>query len=591
MEAVDILAKCRLFASLDATALEQLSELCEPVAAAGGRPLFAAGEPPSYLYIVASGRLRAMRPDGKIAGDIGMFEPIGEISIITGEPRSGEVFAMRDSLLLRIARDELLEFVRQHPSALLEMSRVLIGRLRQDQRPAALARAREGQTLALLPADTDVPIGRVTRNLAAALPHEPRVIDEATVDATLGAGASATPFEHGFANTILLGWLAEQERAGERLIYLSHQPSGPWAERCLRQADRVVMIAGPSRAPATSPALALVKRLKMRAPVDLAIVLAGPCPSSLASRWRTAPEIGAHHFLQLDSEPDHRRLARQLSGQGLGLVLGGGGARGFAHIGLIRAMEEAKIKVDLVGGSSMGAFFAGLLASGADSRELRHVARDTFVDHHYLNDYVLPRVSLIRGRRFMARLVEIFGDRMIEDLPLPYFCVSTNLTRGVAVTHDRGPMATWIGTSMAVPGFAPPMVWHGELLADGAILNSLPTDVMLALGRGPVIASDVSVEGGVEVPGVEGPDPEALLRRNRDGEPVTLTDILFRSATLTSETGVRARAAAADLYLRMPVSKIGLFDWKRVDEIIERGYRHAVTSLETWQTKPAGKIG
>eukprot|EP01035_Chromulina_nebulosa_P059248 gene59247-81121_t len=99
----------------------------------------------------------------------------------------------------------------------------------------------------------------------------------------------------------------------------------------------------------------------------------------------------------------------------------------------------------------MGAFFGGLLACGADSRELRRVASETFVQQNFLNDFVIPRVSLIRGRRFGTRLRTIFGEQMIEDLPLPYFCVSTNLTRGTAVVHRQGPLSLWIGTSMAVP--------------------------------------------------------------------------------------------------------------------------------------------
>jgi predicted acylesterase/phospholipase RssA len=193
---------------------------------------------------------------------------------------------------------------------------------------------------------------------------------------------------------------------------------------------------------------------------------------------------------------------------------------------------------------------------------------------------VLPRVSLIRGRRFLGQLRAVFGEQRIEALPLPFFCISTNLTRGIAMIHEAGDLATWVGTSMAVPGVVPPIVWNGELLVDGAVVNSLPTDVMQRLDRGPILASDVSTEGMLQLPGVIGPDPEALLRKSEQTHRPGLVDILFRSATLTSESGVRARAARADLYLRMPVTGIALFDWRRLDEIIERGYRHAMEALE-----------
>ncbi len=271
------------------------------------------------------------------------------------------------------------------------------------------------------------------------------------------------------------------------------------------------------------------------------------------------------------------RLARQLSGRGVGLVLGGGGARGFAHIGLLRALHDLRIPVDLVGGSSMGALIGAMLASGFSVDDMCRITRDMFVDNNLLNDYVFPpRVSLIRGRKFTRKLKEIFGERRIEDLQLPYFCVSTSLTSGEPVLHDEGSLASWITASMSVPGIAPPTVWQGELLVDGAVINSLPTDLMQVLGRGPIIASDVSTEGGVRAPGIEGPDAEALLNWTGTGAAPGFREILFRTATLTSQSGVKRRAELADVYLRMPVGMLGMFDWKLMDEIIDKGYRFAL---------------
>lgn len=102
---------------------------------------------------------------------------------------------------------------------------------------------------------------------------------------------------------------------------------------------------------------------------------------------------------------------------------------------------------------------------------------------------------------------------------------------------------------------------------------------MQRLGRGPIIASDVSTEGGVAAPGVEGPDPDAVLRRDAKGKRVNILQILFRVSTLSSEAGVKSRARQADLYLRMPVGHIQTFDWKLLDQISESGYRHALERL------------
>ena len=237
--------------------------------------------------------------------------------------------------------------------------------------------------------------------------------------------------------------------------------------------------------------------------------------------------------------------------------------------------------IDIAGGSSMGALISSMLACGYSSHEMLHLLRETFVTHNYLNDYMFPRVALVKGRKFLRRLREVFGEQLIEHLRLPWFCVTSNLTRGTAMVHDSGPLEIWLAASMSVPGIFPPVIYKGELLADGAVVNSLPTDVLQTLQRGPIIASDVSTEGSIRAPGIEGPDPEGLLDHwPGPGDPPSLRDILFRTATLTSESGVRRRAASADLYLRMPVGSIGMFEWKRVEEIVERGYQYAMEHLQ-----------
>jgi len=583
MDAAAILSQCSLFASLDGAGLAELASLFCEEQVAGGELLFAAGAPADCLYIVVTGRLRALRADGSVAGDISRLEPIGEISVMTDEPRSGEVYALRDSLLLRIEREALLGFVARYPAAMREITRVLIHRLRQNLRPSSAVTLPSRPALAIVPASASVPVAAFVDRLDQAFRRHgevPERLDAALIDSHLGTGASQLPLTDGVGNSRLIDWLARREAGGQRLLYCADAGREAWSERCMRQADRVLVVTDDRTRPIDSGVPAMLRRLHLRTPIELVMLRDGQMPVTTLREWTANCDLDSHHHLHPGIDADHERLARLLSGRALGLVLGGGGARGFAHIGLIKALEELRRPVDLVGGTSMGAFFGALLAAGADSRELRRIAGETFVQQNFLNDFVIPRVSLIRGRRFSTRLRVIFGEQMIEELPLGYFCVSTNLTRGTAVVHRQGPVSLWVGTSMAVPGVAPPVVWNGDLLADGAIVNSLPTDVMQAEGRGPIIASDVSTEGGLSAPGIEGPDPEALLRRNREGPPLTLADILFRSATLTSESGIKARAARADLYLRMPVSGIGLFDWKRVDEIVERGYRQAQKALE-----------
>lgn len=583
MEARSSLAECVLFAGLSPAALETLATCAETVTVRGGETLFSAGDTSDALYIVATGRLRAVLPSGQVAGDITRLEPLGEIGVLAGEPRGASVHALRDSQLWRFSREAFYAFVLDHPAALVAMARVIVGRLRENNRAAQLAATRRTRTFAVisaLPATVGEPL---VRGLQAALSggdgQRCRLIDAAAVDAQFGAGAARTPAAGQDADAELMRWLNRLEADSDHLIYDAGAGSDAWSMRALRQADRVLVVADANAPPQPSRMIDALVRAAVRTPVDLVLLRPEGAAASAAASWQQALHAQGHYFVRPGSTADIDSLARQLTGRGLGLVLGGGGARGFAHIGLLRALAELKVPVDLVGGTSMGAFVSGLHACGHDHRAILDLARETFVSRNLLNDYMLPRVALIGGRKLRKRLQEVFGDAQIEQLRMPYFCVSTNLTRGCAVVHDSGPLAAWVATSMCIPGVAPPVAWKGDLLADGAVVNSLPSDVMQGLARGPIIASDVSTEGSIAAPGIEGPDFEAVLRRGADGRKVGLLDILFRTSTLTSESGVKRRAECADLYLRMPVGGISTFDWQALDSLAEKGYQHAMARL------------
>ncbi|AXQ27545.1 cyclic nucleotide-binding protein [Solimonas sp. K1W22B-7] len=579
MDTRTILAQTPLFSRLQPEALDALSAHTELLGIRSGSVLFEQGEPADSMYIVSTGRLRAVNKDGSLLGDIGHHEPIGEIGVISGEKRSVSVYAVRDSILLRIPREDLYTVIENYPGAMIEMTRVIIHRLRQNQHSQQLAAVRSVRSFAVIPALGDVDAAAVAAGLRDALSmHYPvRLVDSVLCDAELGPGAALSHDPE--TNGRLIEFLDRIECEQRYLVYLANRDADAWAQRCMRQADRILVVVTTRSYPIMSAMLDELRQSGTRAPVEVVMIRAeGEEPDHIL-KWRELSGARAHYYLRPNSRADCESLARQLSGRGIGVVLGGGGARGFAHIGMIRALRELDIPIDCAGGSSMGAFFAALTACGYTDEEMLHIARETFVSHNYLNDYIFPSVALIRGRKFSKRMHELFEERQIEALRMPYFCVSTNLTRGKAMVHDQGPLHLWVATSMCVPGVAPPVAWNGDLLADGAVINSLPTDVMQAWGRGPIVASDVSTEGGISAPGVVGPDPEALFNIKKDGERPGLFAIVFRTATLTSESGTSQRAARADAYVRMPVSGIALFDWKKLDQTVERGYQHALEKL------------
>ncbi|HSW11363.1 MAG TPA: patatin-like phospholipase family protein, partial [Solimonas sp.] len=492
--------------------------------------------------------------------------------------------ALRDSQLLRIAARDFVSFLQEHPDALLKLTRLVIARSRQYQSQRRQIITENGGCFAVIPASPGTPAPLLAEALVERLGGWPRarLVTARHVDANFGEGYAQTAFEGSAANERLRSWLGALEEQHAYVIYAADNDQDTWSLRCLRQADRILILGEANAPPSDVPVLDVLRRDGLLAPVELVLLRpeGDPAPHTLA--WCRETRARAHYFLHPWSAADIAALVRQITGRGLGLVLGGGGARGFAHIGLIRALEQLDVPVDIAGGTSMGAFVSALLACGYDSTEMAQIARETFVVRNYLNDYTMPRVSLIRGQRFHTRLQAIFGKRRVEELRRSYYCISTNLTTGATVVHDRGDLASWVGTSMCVPGVAPPVAWEGELLCDGGVVNNLPTDVMQNLERGTIIASNVSAEGDIRAPGagIGEPDQRALLNWKGEHRVPRLSEILMRSATLTSETTIqRAAIERADIYLRMPIQDIGMFDWPRLDELIERGYEHALKIL------------
>jgi len=571
------LAESPLFSDLAGFALDTLASCAECVTVRGGEALFTIGDEPKALYLVAAGRLHAVLPNGQITGHIGRLEPIGEIGVLSGEPRGATIIARRDSLLYCFSRESFHAFVLDHPAALLAISKVLIARLRQNAREAKLQNLRQTRTFAVIAGDASVSTATLVTALCREISPFGKVarIDAASIDAALGTGISETPCTTGPADARLLEWLSQLEASHDYVVF-DASGSAAWQQRALHQADRVLVLGRAHQQPDAAYAAALQSQ-QLRAPIDAVLLHTHSAAGCLA--WRQAYRAQGHYYLRPDHPADIASIARQLTGRGLGVVLGGGGARGFAHVGLLRALDELALPIDLIGGTSMGGFIAALHAYGYDWRSVSEVLRETFVKRNLLNDYMFPRVALIEGKKLRRRLIDIFGETQAEQLAKPFFCVTTNLTKGVAMVHSEGPLADWIATTMCIPGVAPPVAYRGDLLADGAVVNSLPTDVMQAFARGPIIASDVSTEGSVAAPGVEGPDFEAVFRNNGGAKRVNLIDILFRVSTLTSESGVKARAARADLYLRMPVGSIHTFDWKLLEQIVDKGYRHALEKV------------
>ena len=313
--------------------------------------------------------------------------------------------------------------------------------------------------------------------------------------------------------------------------------------------------------------------------------------SAVAARdFLTTLGLGPHrtHRLDVVDASAMDRLARVVSGRGVGLVLGGGGARTFAHLGALAAFRDAGVPIDLIGGCSGGAIFAGQHALGWSIDRMREAAWQCFVARGGLLLPTFPLLSLISERPFLRILQELFGDARIEDLPIPYFCVSTNLTRRALVVYREGLLRAAVRASMSVPGVAPPHVKGGEVFVDGCVLDPLPVATMRQLGAGVVIGVDVSATDGPSVSDHLDSLPSlgAMLwervRERMTGRGASTKVVYWWNVALASAlAGARRDDGAADLVVRPALGAGGHLDFRQMDTMASIAYRDVTAALGT----------
>jgi NTE family protein len=377
-------------------------------------------------------------------------------------------------------------------------------------------------------------------------------------------------------------WFTNFEADHDVVFYRGDAPDSAWTHLCLRQADRIFLLARSDRPlplrPLDMPAF------KERATGLPQLLLLHP-----EEQTRDLPEhfalrsglFESHHHIRIGNSADIRRVARFVAGRAVGLVLAGGGARGFAHIGVLKALYEAGVPIDHLGGTSMGAIVAAGIAMEWSLDELTARLREAFVKSNPLDDYTFPLIALVRGRKVSKLLQNGFGDIRIEEMPKPFFCVSSDLTTGRIHTHRGGRLWRALRASVALPGILPPVTFHGHLLVDGGVMNNLPVDVMAEQASGPIIASDVTGELDLKATDEQyGERPFWwLIREGMRGSP-SIVSILMRSGTVGSEAQRRVVREQADYLFEPPLKDVGLRDWKAFDRAIEEGYAHAVATIE-----------
>jgi predicted acylesterase/phospholipase RssA len=584
------LLRCsELFASLPDAALALLAAECETRLVPGQGTLFRQGDPSDGMYLVDRGRLRivdeAAEP-ARILGHVGRGQHVGELSLLTGNPRSATVQAVRDATLVRIAPETFRRVMEEHPGAALRLAgavtRMLLG-AREPKVPTV-------STIAVVPASSGVGPGVAIAALARALGEAfeaigpTAVVDEARLTGA-AFGTSAAPSDEHAAGAALAEAFDRIEAAHTFTLCVADAGDTAWTRHCVRHADVVLEIA---RARADGLARdAPAVRLETDAERQLLVVRPAGARPSGAAGLLASQVYEAHHHAEEGSEVDLARIARLVAGKAHGVALSGGGSRTVAYVGVLRALAEAGIPIDVVAGTSGGAMLGAMCALGWDYVQMLGAMRTIGRTPLWL-DLCPPLLSVMSGRVYERMLRDLFGDAAIEDLPIPFLPVCASLHDGAVVVPGRGPVWRAIRASSALPGVWPPVTYEGHLLVDGGISNNLPVDLVRArCGRGRVVACDVGVDVALDGAALASSSGWGLLLQRlwpfgARRATLGLLDVVVRA---TCAAGTRHRAGAiaeASIYVE-PLSVPGA---SSIDGLVARGYEAARAALKRGVTVP-----
>lgn len=574
-------------------ALEHEAEL---VLIPRGEVLVHSGESADALYIVVDGRMRRWFSEGgrrnALFGEEGPGAIIGDVPLLGRRAYPADIRALRDTIVARLSKARIEGLLQRFPLAVTELlSQSLIGRLDralEDKRPDNTS-----TTFALVPTTPDVPIAEFGEQLAAALSVHGKTLflTSMVCDRMLGEPGACQNKPGSSQAHLLLNWLYRQEFEYDYVIYTADRSPSQWSRRCVRQADHVLFVAPAWGSPELGSNEEQVLDEENLMGVRKSLVLLHADGTRIArdtKAWLLRRRIVMHHHVRMQESADFQRLGRVLVGKAIALVLGGGGARGFAHIGAIKALQEAGVPIDMLGGTSMGALIGAQCAMQWSPEE---ILRNTMDLVKAGENFTLPAVSLLNGSKFASGLLRLFGDSTVEDLWHRYFSVSCNLSRGETRVHNTGPLADAVLASNLPPGLFPPFVEGDDLLVDGGLVNNLPVDIMQRYNEGGrIIAIDVnpSEDLHTNVSSQRGLSGWAVMYRRLNPFAETtqipnIFEILMRATQIGGIAQYHKVKNAADLYLQPPLTDYSVSAHKQGEAISARAYDYARPLAEQWR--------
>lgn len=588
-------AYLELFGDVSNDTMDQLLEKTAIQHYRSGQTVFEEGDPPNGLYVIISGKLivQTTNVDGicRRMAEVRAPDTVGELALLADTNRSATVITARESTVALLARKDFDELIAPRAEMLMRLSRLVVRRhianVRQEQ-PGPMDR-----NFVVVPLDSKLPLRRFVHQLKNQIRELGTTLslDSHTFDTLYGrSGASQTKFDDAF-NSAIAEWLDDKEYRFESLIFVADRAWNSWTKRCLNRADRIVLVANAGIDCDTDlreielKLEAFLSQSKIRPKIDLVLLHPTETKAPIGTaRWLNVRQLDAFYHVRINDSIHFGRLARRLRKQARGIVFSGGGARGYAHLGVQRLIEEQKLRIDYIGGSSMGGLLGAAMAMGLSYQEVTDLSA-TFASKKALFDYTLPLASLMKSAKLTRFCKDVYRDTRIEDLWTPCFCISSNLADGREVIHDRGPLWKIVRSTISLPGvFSPVPTINGDLLIDGAVLNTFPVDVMQDRlgGKGNIIGINVSqipeqfhyYDFGSSLSGWQ----VFISRINPLTERIRIPRIaetLLRATDIKSIERLNEARVMLDVLVEPNVRSISLLDFKSYAHISEIGYKEA----------------
>ena len=595
----DVLSSCTAFSGFSMQDYTALAKDAKRMFIPAGTRLLKHGEFTDTATVIEHGRFIVCIPAGSdesLSFELGRGEILALATSLAEEPLRGDLYALRDSTVIELKDRAFLNCLASNPGLIRDYSRwaiekagQLVGLSSPKSRP---------QAFALLPTSNAQQISEAVVSLMEAFSEtvgQGHLIDSQKVQKTLGCDPSKEN-EFELVRHRLTAWLEEQETEGRFLLFVCDPTETNWTRWCLDQTDRILVAAMAE----DSTEIERIDQMfagRMVAETDVKVDLILIQDKGIelprgSSAWLKLKCRLRHHQVRPGNVADYQRAARRISNRAVGLVLGGGGARGLAHIGVLQALEDSGVPIDIIGGTSMGSVMAAAYARGWNPQKILEFASEVFADTKAVRDFDFPMLSILAGRKLNSQLQAFFEDIDIADLWLPYFCISASLSEGEMMVHDRGQLWQMVRASCSLPGVFPPVRAEGHVLVDGGVMNNVPIDVMgNRCTSGTVIAVNVGGGGAKELASSNHWDATGWSQlRQRFSSTAShehvanIFDILTWSTTLSSKRYLQQLVAAGrvDLYLTPPVQEFPLLGFDAYEELYRVGYEYACKQLAAW---------